>query len=124
MRPVDEEIEQYNDQLDVIGLPIMTRSQLSVFNGRTNEKIYVGIKGLIYDVLANAKSYGPEKSYNALAGKESTRLLALNKLKDDGINNTWYIDDLSEKQLASLDKWIEFFHKRYRIIGVIGDRED
>lgn len=128
MNPADPEIEKFNDSLDITQLPILSRSQLSIYNGTDDPKIYLAIKGYVYDVSGNITSYGPGKSYNRLAGKDAGRLLALNKLTmplaDQNLKKqAWDIDDLNEKQLESLEKWIQFFRKRYRIIGLIGEHD-
>lgn len=118
------EIEHYNDNIDSVDLPVFTRSQLSIYNGVNNPKVYIGIKGYVYDVTTNLDSYGPGKSYNTLTGKEVTRLFAINKLKvpeGDGDQKLWDIDDLSDKQKDAVVKWIEFFHCRYKVVGIIGD---
>lgn len=105
-----------------------TRLQLARFNGVDKSQLYVGIRGYIYDVSDNTKSYGPGKAYHKLVGKDLSRLLALNRLqlkldepdKDDkDVTNTWYTGDLTEKQISVLEKWVLFFKKRYRIVGVI-----
>lgn len=138
-KPVANEFEIYNQALNMRQLPIFTRLQLLQYNGIIRPECYVAIKGFIYDVSNNTKSYGPGKAYHKLVGKDVSRLLALNKLnlsKQSGspnggewwVNpfhkeNTWYIDDLNEKQHGLVDKWIGFFKKRYKIVGIIVDHE-
>lgn len=127
------EFEVFNSNIDIKTLPIFTRMQLAQYDGELKPEIYVGIRGYIYDVTNNSKSYGPGKSYHKLVGKDVSRLLGLNKLQlkpgsDQGDSydpflkdNTWYTGDLSEKQNQIVDKWILFFKKRYRIVGIIVD---
>lgn len=136
--PVNEknEFEIFNDQININQIPIFTRLQLSQYNGIIRPQIYVGIRGYIYDVSNNEKSYGVGKSYHVLVGKDSSRILALNKLNlkvtsertEGGLiydyifnENTWYTGDLSEKQNLTVDKWVIFFRKRYRIVGLVVD---
>lgn len=120
------EIQEFNDLVDIKDLALFTPSQLGLFNGVDKEQLYVGIRGLVYDVTGNAKSYGPGKAYHKLVAKDSTRLLAISKLQmgpeevyESDEANTWYTGDLTEKQNAVADKWVEFFKKRYKIVGVI-----
>ncbi|KAG2734785.1 hypothetical protein G9P44_002791 [Scheffersomyces stipitis] len=131
------EFELFNDKVDIEALPIFTRSQLAEYNGTDKPEIYVAIRGYIYDVSNNSKSYGPGKSYHKLVGKDVTRLLAFNRLvMKPGANSneessgkggledtTWYSEDLNDKQNEVVDKWILFFRKRYPIVGVVVDHE-
>lgn len=122
------EFQIYNSQVSIETLPFFTRLQLATYNGIDRPYLYVGIRGYIYDVTSNEKNYGPGKSYNKLVGKDVSRLLALNKLQlkpelaelsDKGNDNTWFTGDLTEKQNQVVEKWVTFFQKRYRIVGVI-----
>lgn len=121
MNKEDPEVTAHNKSLDVTQLPIFSRDQLAMYNGLDQRPIYIAIKGYVYDVTSNAKSYGPGKSYNKLVGKDSTRLLGLNKLVDKEEKQSWDVSDFSEKQHGSVGKWVEFFERRYRIVGVIGE---
>ena len=124
------EFEVYNSQVSILTLPTFTRLQLAQYNGRTKNQLYVAIRGYVYDVTSNEKNYGVGKTYHLLVGKDVSRLLGINKLKLQEDNsslssstmaNTWYTGDLTEKQNEKVDKWAEFFRKRYRIVGVVID---
>lgn len=126
------EFEIYNSQVSILTLPIFTRAQLAQYNGSTRSQYYVAIRGYIYDVSSNEKNYGPGKSYHRLVGKDVSRLLGMNKLKLEeenpltaapGTIDTWSTEDLTEKQNNTVDKWVEFFRKRYRIVGVVVDHK-
>lgn len=121
------------DDDTLASLPSLSRLQLSSYNGVSDPKIYVAIRGLVYDVT-QSPNYAPGKAYHKLAGKDVSRLLGLNKLqlkeKDeskmaDAIwgENTWATDDLTPKQNAVVDKWIAFFRKRYDVVAVVVDHE-
>ena len=45
-------------KLEVIELRNFTRKELSVYNGQDNPKIYIAIKGLVFDVTPSAHFYG------------------------------------------------------------------
>ncbi|CAD1809721.1 Cytochrome b5-like Heme/Steroid binding domain family protein [Candida parapsilosis] len=117
-----------NEKIDLDSLPILSRKQLSKFNGTDDAKLYVAIKGYVYDVTANTKSYGPGKAYNKLVGKDVGRLLGLNKLQlkeEDGrLPDTWDLSDLTEKQLKIVDDWIVFFKMRYPIVALIQENSN
>ncbi|CUM66892.1 uncharacterized protein PRCAT00004577001 [Priceomyces carsonii] len=126
--PTESEI--FNEGINILKLPVFTRYKLSFYNGKDKPEIFVAIRGYVYDVTSNKKSYGPGKSYHRLAGKDSSRLLGLNTLrleltKVDSFpeQRTWYCDDFNDKQNATLDKWVAFFRKRYRIVGIVGDHD-
>jgi len=117
-----------NEKIDLDSLPILSRKQLLKFNGTDDAKLYVAIKGYVYDVTANTKSYGPGKAYNKLVGKDVGRLLGLNKLQlkeEDGrLPDTWDLSDLTEKQLKIVDDWIVFFKMRYPIVALIQENSN
>ncbi len=120
------EFEIRNAAVDIRELPMMTRSQLALYNGVDRPALYVAINGYIYDVSANDKNYGVGKLYHALVGKDVSRLLALNRLslkEGDAPTTTWYTRDLDERQRAVVDKWVVYFKKRYDIVGVVVHHE-
>lgn len=118
---------KYNEEVNIEALPIFSRLELAKSDGIRSDKIYVAIRGMIFDVTDNAANYGPGKSYHSLVGKDCSRQLGLNQLKweandsdDSGVKTSWYTGDFDEKQNDIVDKWILFFKKRYKIIGVVG----
>lgn len=128
--PELNEFQKYNASVDRTKLPLFTRAQLQQYNGVDKPELYVAIRGMIYDVTHNLKSYGPGKAYNRLVGRDASRQLGTNKLQlgpneqlEDEPDNTWYTGDLTEKQNGVVDKWGEFFRKRYKIIGMVVDQE-
>lgn len=59
-----------------------TPAQLAVFNGvPEGQKIYVAIKGTIFDVSAKPEMYGPGKSYNVFAGRDASKALGMSSVK-------------------------------------------
>lgn len=128
--PELNEFQKYNASVDILTLPLFSRSELALYNGVDKPELYVAIRGLIYDVTNNQKNYGPGKAYNRLVGRDASRQLGTNKLQlgpnevlKDEPENTWYTDDLTEKQNGVVDRWGEFFKKRYRIVGAVVDQE-
>lgn len=98
-----------------------TRKKLLKYDGIQDEKIYVGIKGQIFDVTQNKKAYGPGTSYHVFTGKDSSRALAKSSLSPEDNNSSisYKIDDLTEDELRVLEDWYTFFSKRYNIVGVV-----
>ncbi|ODQ82405.1 hypothetical protein BABINDRAFT_5378 [Babjeviella inositovora NRRL Y-12698] len=100
-----------------------TREELSQYDGVKSDKIYVGIKGTVFDVSKNTKSYGPNAGYSKLAGKDASKALGKTSLKDEDVDpaTCWDYSDLSEKHLKALDDWYTFFENRYNIVGKVID---
>lgn len=97
--------------------------QLSKYDGVQDKKIYLAIKGDVFDVTSNTKSYGPGGGYHPLVGKDSSRSLGLMSLSPDTTNapNCWDYSGLTEKQLKTVNDWHTFFTKRYNIVGKVSD---
>eukprot|EP00612_Vaucheria_litorea_P002507 CAMPEP_0171458186 /NCGR_PEP_ID=MMETSP0945-20130129/3966_1 /TAXON_ID=109269 /ORGANISM="Vaucheria litorea, Strain CCMP2940" /LENGTH=364 /DNA_ID=CAMNT_0011983945 /DNA_START=79 /DNA_END=1173 /DNA_ORIENTATION=- len=98
---------------------ILTLEQLDEFDGVKNEKIYVAISGEIYDVSSAEAMYGKNGRYNVLAGKDATYALASMDLSDSSFDSIRMNENLSAKQLESLDTWIGKFKSKYQVVGKI-----
>lgn len=95
----------------------ITPSELSLCDGVKSNKIYVAIKGTVFDCSRNSASYGPGKGYHVFAGKDASRALAKSSLDPTDAVPQW--EDLSEKEKRVLDDWFRFFSLRYNIVGRI-----
>lgn len=83
--------------------------------GVQNPRIFVAIKGTIFDVTRNAASYGPGKGYSVFVAKDASRALAKSSLKpEDAVP---YYQDLSPKELKVLEDWYTYFSFRYNVVG-------
>lgn len=58
-----------------------TPRKLSVFNGHDDEKIFIAVKGNVFDVTAGRQFYGPSGPYSNFAGHDASRGLALNSFE-------------------------------------------
>ncbi|KAE8600538.1 hypothetical protein XENTR_v10013299 [Xenopus tropicalis] len=91
----------------------------SLFNDE--QPIYMAVKGTVFDVSAGKEFYGKGASYNALAGKDSTRAVA--KMSLDPADLTYDTAGLTEEELKSLDDIFENVYKRkYPIVGYTARR--
>ncbi|AMD21158.1 HEL122Cp [Eremothecium sinecaudum] len=93
------------------------------FNGHDDEKIYIAIKGKVYDCSASRQFYGPSGPYSNFAGHDASRGLATNSFDIEMISS-WDrpIDDLSDlsaQELEALDSWESHFERKYPCIGVL-----
>lgn len=94
---------------------LISPSELTQCDGVKSNKIYVAIKGTVFDCSRNAASYGPGKGYHVFAGKDASRALALSSLDPADAVAKW--EDLPEKEKVVLNDWYTFFSLRYNIVG-------
>lgn len=96
---------------------------LSVFNGHDDEKIFIAIKGKVYDCTTGRSFYGPSGPYANFAGRDASRGLAMNSFELDVLRD-WNqpIDDLSDlpaEAVEQLEEWVALFESKYPCIGVL-----
>lgn len=90
-----------------------TALELREFDGIRNPLIFVGVKGVVYNVAK--EWYGPDSPYNAFAGHESSRQLGKTKVGREETNADW--TTLSPDHLQTLDEWEERFLAKYLPVG-------
>lgn len=100
-----------------------TPRQLSNYNGFDLEKIYMAVKGRVYDVSKGRQFYGPSGPYSNFAGHDASRGLALNSFElehvrrwDEPIDD---LADLTELERKSLDNWEGMFKGKYPCVGTL-----
>lgn len=93
-----------------------TAEDLLRHNGETEDSIYIGVKGIIYDCTSGADFYGPGQSYSIFAGKEVSRCLGKMLIGDEEANAGW--NNLSEEHLTVLNQWAEKYKEKYPVVGV------
>lgn len=92
--------------------------QLSnISSGVQNPRIFVAIKGIIFDVTRNSASYGPGQGYSVFVAKDASRALAKSSLKPEDARPEYH--DLPPKELKVLEDWYTYFSLRYNIVGRI-----
>lgn len=99
----------------------MTSQELSKYTGGTESggKIYVAIKGVVYDVSAKAAVYGQGQGYSVFAGKDASCALGKSSLKPADVKADY--SQLTPEELKVLDEWVEYFGKRYAVVATIKD---
>lgn len=100
-----------------------TPKLLVKYNGSDDPKIFMAVKGNVYDVTNGAAFYGPGGPYENFAGRDASRGLALNSFDPsvltpldqplDTLNN------LSASEKESLESWEEHFENKYRLVGTL-----
>lgn len=93
------------------------------FNGHDDDKIFIAVKGKVFDCSQGRQFYGPSGPYSNFAGHDASRGLALNSFEMETVKD-WDqpIDDLRDltaEQLEVLDGWEEHFSKKYPCIGTL-----
>ncbi|EDO16535.1 hypothetical protein Kpol_1064p16 [Vanderwaltozyma polyspora DSM 70294] len=93
------------------------------FNGHDDEKIFIAVKGKVYDCSSGRQFYGPSGPYSNFAGHDASRGLALNSFEMDCVKD-WDmpIDDLSgltAEEISALNDWEEHFQGKYPCIGTL-----
>ncbi|KAL3234542.1 Damage response protein 1 [Nakaseomyces bracarensis] len=104
-----------------------TPRTLSRFNGHDDEKIFIAIRGNVYDCTTGRQFYGPSGPYSNFAGHDASRGLALNSFELEVVPD-WDgpMDDLSDltpQQLESLDEWEQHFKNKYPVVGTLGPEQ-
>lgn len=91
------------------------------YNGHDHEKIFIAVKGKVYDCTQGRQFYGPSGPYTNFAGHDASRGLALNSFElnllkhwDQPMDN---LSDLTPEQQSALDGWVSHFEKKYPRIG-------
>ncbi|KAI3636361.1 hypothetical protein MIR68_005713 [Amoeboaphelidium protococcarum] len=101
---------QYDNQISV--------DELAKYDGiQDTGKIYVAIKGIVFDVSSKREMYGKGRGYNVFAGKDASCALGKSSLKPEDVKADY--SELTVDQLKVLDDWMEYFKKRYPIVGTV-----
>mmetsp|Transcript_17201 Transcript_17201/g.69659 ORF Transcript_17201/g.69659 Transcript_17201/m.69659 type:complete len:334 (-) Transcript_17201:3180-4181(-) len=86
--------------------------------GNLRGKIYLAVRGRIYDVSSGKQFYGRGMTYAHFAGTDASRAFIGNF--EEPLDR---IDDLSEADLEGITEWMNFYdhHKQYRYRGWLED---
>ncbi|GAB5368943.1 hypothetical protein AAMO2058_001362800 [Amorphochlora amoebiformis] len=93
-----------------------SRKELEYFDGTDGKPIFIALKGVIFDVTAKAKFYGPGAIYGIFAGRDASRGLGKMSLEMVDVENP-HTEDFTEKDMESLNKWVSRFETKYPVVG-------
>lgn len=105
-----------------------TLAQLRKFNGEedpngspfdgTKGKIYISLKGEVYDTSSAASMYGVGGPYHIFAGHDCSYAMATMSLNDEDLDKL-DLSGLSSVELGTLDEWIQKFKhvREYPVVG-------
>jgi membrane-associated progesterone receptor component len=98
------------------GERLFTIEELKNYDGvNPNEPVYLAVKGVVFDVTKQRDMYEPGKGYSVFAGKDASKALGKSSLKlEDCIAD---YSGLNEEEMKTLDKWLDFYKKKYPVIG-------
>jgi membrane-associated progesterone receptor component len=94
---------------------------LSRYNGHDDERIFIAVKGTVYDCTKGRQFYGPSGPYSNFAGHDASRGLALNSFELENVRD-WdqpldTLEDLKSEDREALNGWEEHFQKKYPVVG-------
>jgi membrane-associated progesterone receptor component len=101
-------------------------NDLAAFDGRYSilnpaKLIYLSVGGIVFDVTAGKRFYGPEEHYSCFAARPCTRALCSGSLEEADMNDD--VEDFSETQMKEVFSQVEFYTKKYIRVGVLRDRQ-
>lgn len=105
-----------------------TPKTLAKYNGTDDPRIFMAVRGRVFDVTTGATFYGPGGPYENFAGRDASRGLAKNSFDLDCITPLDKpIDDLKNLtpgEVESLDSWEEHFENKYKVVGTLHETID
>ena len=96
----------------------ITPDQLRAFDETDDKKIYVAMKGDVFDVSKARHMYGPDGGYHCFAGREASRAMAKMSFEESDLNSL-DLSDLNAFEKSILNDWHDKFKysKGYPIVG-------
>ncbi|XP_075972646.1 membrane-associated progesterone receptor component 1-like [Anticarsia gemmatalis] len=95
----------------------MTVAEIKNYDGtQPDGRVLLAVNGIIFDVTAGKRFYGPGGPYAAFAGRDATRGLATGQVAG---SETDYDDcsDLGPEEIEAAKEWEEQFKGKYDIVG-------
>jgi predicted heme/steroid binding protein len=111
MQSVDPNAEK---KTAIVPDKVFTLAELKQFDGSDlDDPIYVGIKGVVYDMTTARNFYGKDKAYNIFTGRDASRNLAKMDLKGQDS----HVNDLTVEEKQCLDQWETKLASKYPAVG-------
>ena len=107
---------------------IFTEEMLSEFNGvnRRDKLLFLSIVGEVFDVTRGRKFYGIGEHYHFFTAKDATMGFITGTYDDTKANGglqAFDVDSMSDKEVLSIERWLEFYRQseEYRKVGVLAN---
>mmetsp|Transcript_28317 Transcript_28317/g.60303 ORF Transcript_28317/g.60303 Transcript_28317/m.60303 type:complete len:255 (-) Transcript_28317:17-781(-) len=84
-------------------------------HGSHAKRIWLAIRGDVFDVTEGIRFYGPEGSYRFFAGRDGSRAFATGEFSDQGLRED--CDGLEPEQLWAIEQWRQRYHIDYKFVG-------
>lgn len=98
-----------------------TPQTLAAFNGSDEKRIFIAVRGTVYDVTAGSLFYGPGGPYANFAGRDALRGLALNSFDIECLTDLDKpidtLEGLLQEEILALDGWESLFSSKYPVVG-------
>ncbi|KAM3963082.1 neuferricin homolog [Aphomia sociella] len=94
---------------------------LALYNGISENKIYLSFIGSIFDVTTGLKHYGQGAPYHYFVGKDGSRAFVTGNFEDESAEKD-HILDLSCNDLFTLRNWKDTLKEKYKQVGVLSGR--
>ena len=104
-----------------VGERVFSLQDLSPFNGKDRESIFISVRGFVYDVTSGKEFYGPGGGYAFMSGNDATVVLARMQLKRELLNKDWAELDAASREV--LADYIRLFNSKYPCVGRLRDGE-
>ncbi|KAL9658603.1 hypothetical protein ABK040_006140 [Willaertia magna] len=108
----DEEVEEREYTLE----------ELKQYNGVDQKKIFVSVKGKVFDVTGSG-FYGQGEAYSIFAGHDASKALALSELQAKHLD-VMDISDLLPHQISNLDEMFSHLEMKYSTVGWLKEWDD
>ncbi len=104
----DSESDSDDDDDDEIVETEFTLEELSKYDGKSGDKIYLAVGGIVFDV-SNTEFYKPDGPLHIFAGKEATINLIDSSFEDETLNKVDISQEIADK--------IDFYAMKYTRVG-------
>ncbi|ODQ65167.1 cytochrome b5 [Nadsonia fulvescens var. elongata DSM 6958] len=116
------------DSSEPIVFTTYTPSTLIKFNGVDDERVFLAVKGIVYDVSAGKKFYGPGGPYANFAGHDASRGLAKNSFDIEVITPIDQpidlLKDLTDEEIEAMNGWAAMFAGKYLVVGELKNESE
>ncbi|EQC28717.1 hypothetical protein SDRG_13590 [Saprolegnia diclina VS20] len=94
----------------------LTKTELALFNGVEQDRLFLAVLGQVFDVSAGKKHYGDGGAYRHFIGVDRSRAFS-SGVATDGDD----VSSFTDKQLLDVHRWLVFFdtNKAYARMGTV-----